>query len=110
LEARRRGFDNFAISNYCVHNSLPVKKLPPEFWRCAEYLRIKWQKQLPLKSCCVTLYPQFFKMWQTRAALELWHLRKRHQKLVSQRLANPATVLKRRAHKHEIKTEILRAA
>jgi hypothetical protein len=55
LESNKRGFENYAISNYCVHNSLPVYELPIEFWQCAEYLRIKWRRELPIKSCCTTI-------------------------------------------------------
>jgi hypothetical protein len=89
LEAKRRGFENYAISNYCVHNSLPVQKLPPEFWRCAEYLRVKWQNELPVKTCCAILYPRQSKMWLSRAIFELKFFRKRRGYLVSERLKNP---------------------
>jgi hypothetical protein len=55
LESKKRGFKNYSVSNYCVHNSLPVYKLPAEFWQCAEYLRIKWRRELPIKTCCTTI-------------------------------------------------------
>jgi hypothetical protein len=55
LQAMKAGFNNYSISNYCIHNSVSVKWLPPEFWRCAEYLRKKWKKELPIITCCVII-------------------------------------------------------
>jgi hypothetical protein len=94
LEARRCGLENFAIGNYCVHNSLPVKRLPPEFWQCAQYLRNKWKNELPVMTCCTTIHSRAGEMWLTRAMTELRHFRKRRRFMVSQRMAKPEAVVR----------------
>jgi glycosyltransferase involved in cell wall biosynthesis len=66
LEAEKKGFNNYSISNYCIHNSISVKWLPPAFWKCAEYLRKKWIKRLPVKTCCVTIKGSRMSMLFTR--------------------------------------------
>lgn len=71
LESKRRGLKNYAISNICLHNSLRVKSLPVEYWRCAEYIRLKWQSELPVKSCCATIYPKKSRMLCLRAIARL---------------------------------------
>jgi hypothetical protein len=89
LQARRSGLKNYAMSNFCVHNSIAIKKLPAEFWRCAEYLRVKWQNELPVKTCCVTLPSRRSTMWMTQAHAELSFLHKRKSGGGSNRLDNP---------------------
>ena len=55
MESKKRGYENYVVSNYCIHNSLPINRLPEEFWQCAEYLRDKWRGDLPIKTTCVTI-------------------------------------------------------
>lgn len=92
LQAKRKGVENYAISNFCVHNSLRIRKLPSEFWQCAEYLRVKWRDELPLKSCCVTIYPARSKMLMIRTIFELKSFRNRlrYRNYKSKRLIDPS--------------------
>jgi hypothetical protein len=89
LQAKRRGLVNYAMSNFCVHNSIALRTLPAEFWRCAEYLRIKWQHELPLKTSCIILSPGQSTMWIRRTRTELGFLRTRRSRSRTNRLTNP---------------------
>jgi hypothetical protein len=89
LQARRNGLANYAMSNFCVHNSIAIRTLPAEFWRCAEYLRIKWQDELPVKTSCIVLSRGQSAMWIRRTRTELGFLRARKARGASHRLANP---------------------
>lgn len=63
LEAEKQGLNNYIISNFCVHNNIEkIQKLPPDFWLCANYIRKKWYDVLPIKSTCITLEKQFYKI------------------------------------------------
>jgi glycosyltransferase involved in cell wall biosynthesis len=92
LQAKRCGLESFAISNYCVHNSLSIRRLPPEFWKCASYLMKKWRDELPIKTCCAVLDSRGGKMWRARVMAELHYFRKRRQ-TASKRLADPSILL-----------------
>ncbi len=93
LQARRSRLENYAISNFCVHNSIAIKRLPTEFWRCAEYLRVKWRNNLPIKTCCVILSPWRITMWMRRARAELNSFRQRRSRHGSNRLTDPGALL-----------------
>ena len=47
--------NNYAISNFCIHNSAPIMKLKRDYWDCVAYMREKWKKYLPIKTCVVSL-------------------------------------------------------
>ena len=98
LQARQSGRENYVMSNFCVHNSLAIKRLSAEFWQCAEYLRVKWRHVLPVKTCCVTLLPRRSKMWMTRARYEQGFFRTRWRKRKSARLTDPWAPLKNHEH------------
>ena len=66
LEASKRGYSNYIISNFCIHNSLPVKKFPPEFWTCVNYMRNKWSSHLPVISPCIRLEKFYYKHFISR--------------------------------------------
>jgi len=93
LEAEKRGLTNYAISNFCVHNSLPVKKLPKEFWECAEYIRKKWRKELPVESSCIKIYPNKLNMLYTRILYEINSLRTYRNRFIEKRLDDPASIV-----------------
>jgi hypothetical protein len=88
LQATLEGKTNFAFADFCIHNSLPVGKLPPEFWQCAEYLRRKWVRFLPVKTCCTTIHPsRLWMLWQHLS----YNLRKmKTPALRMHRMSNPA--------------------
>lgn len=92
LEAGKRGYRNFVVCNFCVHNSLPVRRLPSEFWRCVSYLVLKWKSRLPVKTCCIMLLPSIFRMQLMRFRLELWFSRKNVSGHPRKRLPRPFEV------------------
>ncbi|MFQ5632217.1 MAG: hypothetical protein ACE5I1_25890 [bacterium] len=89
MTAKQKGLASYAISNFCVHNSVAIKRLPAAFWQCAEYLRAKWQEKLPVKTCCVTLSPRRQRMWMSRFRAELDYYRGRRWNGQSRRLDDP---------------------
>jgi hypothetical protein len=93
LEAKRNGMENYAMSNFCVHNSLPIRSLPAIFWQCAEYLRVKWRNELPVKTCCVTLSPWRHQMWMTRIRYEQRFFRIRWRNRKRDRLPDPSVLI-----------------
>ncbi len=92
LEAETRGLINYAISNFCIHNTRYIRRLPPEFWTAARYVRQKWKRQLPIQTCCATIWPPGPASWLARLKYEVkaW----RNPKCIPKRLADPAVVLK----------------
>ena len=92
LQAESRGLTNYAISNFCVHNTRYIRRLPPEFWAAARYLRQKWSRQLPIQTCCATIWPPGPATWLTRLKYEVKALR--NPTVMPKRLTDPAVVLK----------------
>jgi glycosyltransferase involved in cell wall biosynthesis len=93
LEAQRMGLRNYVVANYCIHNSLPVLRLPPEFWRCAEYLQKKWRRALPISTTCIVISTS--KAFMRLKRIESWFAsyQRRFNKLDHQRLSSPALPL-----------------
>jgi len=93
LESQRMGLRNYAVSNFCIHNSLPVLRLPPEFWRCAEYLQKKWRRELPISTTCVVISTS--KAFMRLKRIESWFAsyQRRLGRLEYERLPNPALSL-----------------
>jgi hypothetical protein len=55
LEARRKGMKSYAISDFCIHNSNGLSKLPSAFYGVLYFLRDKWRDQLPIKTPCMLI-------------------------------------------------------
>ena len=55
LQAWQRDIPCYVVSNFCLHNSRGIRRLPLAFWRACLYLRSKWRDQLPLTTPCVTI-------------------------------------------------------
>src|SRR5262249_5151382 len=62
IQARKRNLDSYVISNFCVHNSMPVRYLPREFWGCVEHIRQSYYRYLPLKTTCCIIYKNTISM------------------------------------------------
>lgn len=54
LSARSKGFTNFAIPAFCIHNTHQTA-LPREFWSCYWYVKRKWFNFLPIHTSCVKI-------------------------------------------------------
>ncbi len=93
LQAEKLGFQNFAISNFCVHNSLPVHRFPEDFWESAKYMRHKWKRLLPVQTSCITLHRSFLKLWLLRMKLEMFSSQNGSAKSDSQRRESPAGIM-----------------
>lgn len=90
LESQRMGLRNYAIANFCVHNSLPVIKLPPEFWQCADYLQKKWHRELPIATPCIYISTSKVLMRLKRVKYWLISYQKRLGRLQYERLTDHA--------------------
>jgi polysaccharide pyruvyl transferase WcaK-like protein len=55
LESTAAGFKNFIVQAFCIHNTNGIVRLPSGFWKSYYYLRKKWQKELPVRTCCTTI-------------------------------------------------------
>lgn len=55
LIAGARGFQNFVIPAFCVHNTNQLLELPADFYRCYSYVKRKWKSQLPISTSCIEI-------------------------------------------------------
>lgn len=86
LEGRRRGMKSYVISAFCVHNSNGIQNLPASFWSAYLYLRTKWWRELPVRTCCTTLSKS---AWPLLQALKSRLMRLAHPTQVGKRCADP---------------------
>ncbi|HUL00710.1 MAG TPA: glycosyltransferase [Nitrospirota bacterium] len=103
LESKQMGYENYAISNFCIHNSLPVYRLPRKFWQCAEYLRIKWRRELPITTCCITISTSRIIMSMKKTWSFITSYLRPSGELVYTRLSDPSALLY--ADKRQISTD-----
>ena len=68
LQAWQRDLPCFVVSDFCLHNSQGLRRLPLAFWRSYWYLRSKWRDQLPLRTPCITIRPGL--LWPAWAVLD----------------------------------------
>ena len=92
LEAKEKNLKNFAINNYCIHNSLPIVALDNDFWECTEYIRRKWRKDLPIRTPVVTIYRNPFRRFIIKVRKRIGHLRLRKRNLLIKRNENLSMV------------------
>ncbi len=55
LQSDDSGYENYIMKNFCVHNSLPVRKFNSSFWKACGYIRKKWSEKLPIRTPCIDL-------------------------------------------------------
>lgn len=55
MAAAARGMRNYAISAFCVHNTVFNLVLPKEFYDCYKYVRRTRQRFLPIQTTCVRI-------------------------------------------------------
>lgn len=53
LSSSKLGMKNYAISNFCIHNSNGIQLLPAAYWRCFLRIRQKWWDHLPVNTPCM---------------------------------------------------------
>ena len=55
LQAAKRGMNNYAISAFCIHNTVQCLMLPPQFYESCNYMRRVWKDSLPVRTTCTEL-------------------------------------------------------
>jgi len=89
LTARKQGLTNLAICNFCIHNSVSIGQLPSQYWQCAEFLRMKWNDELPVKTCCITLPGSRIQLLVTRLMVMQRYFRRQQRIFKTARLLDP---------------------
>jgi hypothetical protein len=55
MAAYEKGMNCYAIPAFCLHNSNETAVFPEEFFVCCDYIREKWNKNLPIYTPCVNI-------------------------------------------------------
>jgi len=91
LQARHRGFTNYAIPAFCVHNTSQLIVLPKEFFDGYRFIKKKWRQYLPIYTSCMTISRFDKERLKRHAQLTLARLRGRLPKPLL-RIDDPATI------------------
>jgi len=92
LRAAKMGMKSYAVSAFCIHNTIQPLVLPGEFYECASHIRKVWGDHLPIQTTCVRLTRFGFPVLGRR--LREFHLEHiRHKKYGGMRLADPLPLL-----------------
>lgn len=93
FEAKSKLRENFIIKNFCIHNSLPVRKLDKSFWNACEFIRRKWFNELPIVTTCVHIHKSHLIYHFNKSRVNIRHLLTSNKKKYIKRLADPSIVL-----------------
>lgn len=55
LIAESKGFRNYVLPCFAIHNSNGLAYLPKAFWKAYFYVRSKWRDKLPFQTPCITV-------------------------------------------------------
>ena len=55
MTAAQQGMKSYAISAFCIHNSIKTLVLPKEFYESYKYVREKWKEYLPVQTTCIKI-------------------------------------------------------
>jgi Glycosyltransferase like family len=55
LSAAKMGRTSYAISAFCIHNTVQSLVLPTEFYCCCGYIKRVWKDRLPIQTTCVRI-------------------------------------------------------
>lgn len=55
LSAAKLGRTSYAISAFCVHNTVQTLVLPKEFYCCCNHIKRVWKDWLPIQTTCVRI-------------------------------------------------------
>jgi hypothetical protein len=55
LSAAKMGRTSYAISAFCIHNTVQTLVLPTEFYCCCGHIRRVWKDRLPIQTTCVRI-------------------------------------------------------
>lgn len=93
LEAQERSLACYAVSNFCLHNSLPIRRLGPDFWRCVFFIRRKWWSRLPIRTNIVPITRNSFRLHYVRLRKAISYFRHRGEKTAIRRQENITSVM-----------------
>ena len=71
MQAAALGLNNYAISDFCIHNTQLNLILPKEFYDCYRYLKRKWNNALPIQTTCTRVTKSDMEMYK-RKIREIW--------------------------------------
>jgi len=92
LRAAKMGMKSYAISAFCIHNTVQPLVLPREFYDCCKYVRREWSAYLPIQTTCVRITKSNFPLLRRR--LKEAYLRYiRHKVLGGARVQNSRELL-----------------
>jgi hypothetical protein len=55
MTAAQQGMKNYAISAFCIHNSIQTFVLPKEFYESCKHFKRKWLEYLPVQTTCIKI-------------------------------------------------------
>lgn len=93
LEAQERSLACYAISNFCLHNSLPIRRLGRDFWRCVFFIRRKWWSRLPLQTNIIPITKNPFMLRYVKLRKAIAYFRHRAARLAIRRQENITSVM-----------------
>ncbi len=55
MTAAQQGMKSYAISAFCIHNSIQTFVLPREFYESCKHFKRKWLEYLPVQTTCIKI-------------------------------------------------------
>jgi Glycosyltransferase like family len=93
LRAAAAGRRSYAISAFCIHNTVQPLVLPKEFYECCKYVRGVWKAKLPIQTTCIRLTTSNLSVYSRR--LREFYLRHiRRKEIGGIRSQNPHVLLR----------------
>jgi hypothetical protein len=92
MAAAQRGMKSYAISAFCIHNTVFNLVLPKEFYDCYKHVQRTWREFLPIQTTCVRITKFGMPMYR-RKLQELYLRRVRHKRVEADREENVGQLL-----------------
>jgi hypothetical protein len=92
MKAQKMGRRNYAISAFCIHNTIFNLVLPNEFYESYRHLKRTWREFLPIQTTCVRV-TQFDVHMLRRRMQELYLRYIRHKEIAAARLKDGKQLL-----------------
>lgn len=55
MQAAKYGLRSYAISAFCIHNTVQILELPKEFYHCYAHIKRLWKNYLPIQTTCMRI-------------------------------------------------------
>jgi Glycosyltransferase like family len=92
MAAAKRGMRSYAISAFCIHNTVFNLVLPKDFYDCCRHMQRTWQEFLPIQTTCVRVTKFGLPMYKRR--IKEFYLRNfRHKRIGADREADVGRLL-----------------